>query len=148
MEVLLVFAHPEPRSLNGALRDVAIKELEAHGHEVRVSDLYADGWKSEVDRADFPSLLPGRAAEGGRGLRKAFRRQRADRGCQSRAGEAPVGRRPDPPVPLLVVLHAGDPQGLGRPGYAYGFAYGVGEHSDSDGATATVREPSRASARC
>ncbi len=54
MKVLLVFAHPEPRSLNGALRDVAIKELEAQGHEVRVSDLYADGWKSEVDRGDFP----------------------------------------------------------------------------------------------
>jgi NAD(P)H dehydrogenase (quinone) len=34
MKVLLVFAHPEPRSLNGALRDVAIRELEAQGHEV------------------------------------------------------------------------------------------------------------------
>ncbi len=58
MKILLVFAHPEPLSLNGALRDVAIKELETQGHEVRVSDLYADGWKSEVDRADFPSLAP------------------------------------------------------------------------------------------
>ncbi|TIQ54387.1 MAG: NAD(P)H-dependent oxidoreductase, partial [Mesorhizobium sp.] len=48
MKVLLVFAHPEPRSLNGALRDVAIRELEAQGHEVLISDLYADGWKSEV----------------------------------------------------------------------------------------------------
>ncbi|NNH29045.1 NAD(P)H-dependent oxidoreductase, partial [Rhizobium sp. SEMIA 4085] len=56
MKVLLVFAHPEPRSLNGALRDVAMKALEAQGHEVRVSDLYAGGWKSEIDRADFPSL--------------------------------------------------------------------------------------------
>ena len=59
MKVLLVFAHPEPRSLNGALRDVALRELEAQGHEVRVSDLYADGWKSEVDRADFPQLTSG-----------------------------------------------------------------------------------------
>jgi len=58
MKVLLVFAHPEPRSLNGALRDVAVRELEAQGHEVRVSDLYADGWKSEVDRDDFPALAP------------------------------------------------------------------------------------------
>jgi NAD(P)H dehydrogenase (quinone) len=56
MKVLLVFAHPEPRSLNGALRDVAVKELQAQGHEVRISDLYADGWKSEVDRADFAAL--------------------------------------------------------------------------------------------
>ncbi len=54
MKVLLVFAHPERHSLNGALRDVAVAELEAQGHEVRVSDLYAEGWKASVDRADFP----------------------------------------------------------------------------------------------
>ncbi|HMG49555.1 MAG TPA: NAD(P)H-dependent oxidoreductase, partial [Inquilinus sp.] len=58
MNILLVFAHPEPRSLNGALRDVAVQALEAEGHQVRVSDLYADRWKSEVDRADFPALAP------------------------------------------------------------------------------------------
>src|SRR5580704_6819073 len=69
MKVLIVFAHPEPRSLNGALRDVAIKELKAQGHEVRVSDLYADGWKSEVDRTDFPKwarderFIPGLASK-------------------------------------------------------------------------------------
>src|SRR4051794_9639986 len=56
MKVLLVFAHPEPRSLGGALRDVAIQELHAQGHEVRVSDLYAAGWKSQIDRADFLAL--------------------------------------------------------------------------------------------
>src|SRR4051794_6475783 len=59
MKVLLVFAHPEPRSLNGALRDVAVTELEVLGHEVQVSDLYAQRWKSEVDRADFPPLEAG-----------------------------------------------------------------------------------------
>ena len=58
MNVLLVFAHPEPRSLNGALRDAAVAELAAQGHEVRVSDLYAMGWKSAADRADFPQLPP------------------------------------------------------------------------------------------
>ena len=58
MKVLLVFPDPESRSLSRALRDVAIRELEAQGHEVRVSDLYAEGWKSEIDRADFPSLEP------------------------------------------------------------------------------------------
>ncbi|MGV6876199.1 NAD(P)H-dependent oxidoreductase [Pseudochelatococcus sp. B33] len=40
MNVLIVFAHPEPRSLNAALRDVAIAELKARVHEVQVSDLY------------------------------------------------------------------------------------------------------------
>ena len=41
MNILLVFAHPEPRSLNGALREVALHELKAQGHEVRLTDLYA-----------------------------------------------------------------------------------------------------------
>ena len=27
MKVLIVFAHPEPRSLNGSLRDVAVSEV-------------------------------------------------------------------------------------------------------------------------
>lgn len=58
MKVLHVFAHPEPRSLNGALRDVAIKELGVQGHEVRVSDPLCRPLESEVDRADFPSLAP------------------------------------------------------------------------------------------
>src|ERR1041385_7336639 len=58
MNILLVFAHPEPRSLNGALRDIAIQALQAQGHTVRVSDLYAMGWKASVDRADFPQLAP------------------------------------------------------------------------------------------
>jgi len=56
MKVLIVYAHPESTSLNGALRDVAVQEIEAQGHEVRVSDLYAMDWKAEINRADFPSL--------------------------------------------------------------------------------------------
>ena len=38
MKVLLVFAHPEPRSLNGALRDVAVQELKAQGHGERLAN--------------------------------------------------------------------------------------------------------------
>ncbi|HJR27222.1 MAG TPA: NAD(P)H-dependent oxidoreductase, partial [Pseudomonas sp.] len=41
MNVLLVYAHPEPQSLNGSLKDFAVKRLEAAGHQVQVSDLYA-----------------------------------------------------------------------------------------------------------
>lgn len=58
MNVLIVFAHPEQKSLSASLRDVAVRELEAVGHTVQVSDLYAMRWKSEIDRADFPSLAP------------------------------------------------------------------------------------------
>ncbi|MFI6407119.1 NAD(P)H-dependent oxidoreductase [Streptomyces sp. NPDC050548] len=53
MKTLIVHAHPEPRSLNGALKDLAVSTLEAAGHEVRVSDLYAMNWKAVVDAADF-----------------------------------------------------------------------------------------------
>lgn len=53
--ILLVTAHPEPRSLNAALADVAVTHLRAAGHEVRVSDLYAMTWKADVDAEDFPA---------------------------------------------------------------------------------------------
>ncbi|KAH8697862.1 ribosyldihydronicotinamide dehydrogenase [Talaromyces proteolyticus] len=65
MKVFLVFAHPEPQSLSSALCQVAVQELEAQGHEVRVSDLYAMNWKCNIDRDDFPLLskeLPLRVA--------------------------------------------------------------------------------------
>ncbi|WAR00304.1 NQO1-like protein [Mya arenaria] len=39
--VLIVYAHQEPKSFNGALRDVAVSALEEDGHDVYVSDLYA-----------------------------------------------------------------------------------------------------------
>lgn len=53
MNVLWVFAHPEPRSLNGSLRDFGVSTLEAAGHEVRHSDLYAMRWKAVADADDF-----------------------------------------------------------------------------------------------
>jgi NAD(P)H dehydrogenase (quinone) len=53
MNVLWVFVHPEQRSLNSSLRDEGVSALEAAGHEVRVSDLYAMKWKAVVDRDDF-----------------------------------------------------------------------------------------------
>ncbi|QQQ75494.1 NAD(P)H-dependent oxidoreductase [Saccharothrix sp. 6-C] len=53
-KILVVSAHPEPRSLNGALTSFAAGHLLAAGHEVRVSDLYAMKWKASVDADDFP----------------------------------------------------------------------------------------------
>jgi NAD(P)H dehydrogenase (quinone) len=53
VKTLIVYAHPEPRSLNGALKDLAVSTLETAGHEVRVSDLYAMNWKAAVDAADY-----------------------------------------------------------------------------------------------
>lgn len=68
MKILWLFAHPEPQSLNGSLRDVGIQELRDLGHEVRESDLYAMDWKPVVDSGDFhretvDRLLVGAAQE-------------------------------------------------------------------------------------
>ena len=53
MEVLLVVAHPEPRSFNGALTEVAVETLASEGHRVVVSDLYAMGFKAVAAADDF-----------------------------------------------------------------------------------------------
>ena len=53
MNVLIVYAHPEPRSLNGAIRDFSVERLRRAGHEVQLSDLYAMRWKATFDAADF-----------------------------------------------------------------------------------------------
>src|ERR1700755_2355023 len=58
LKTLIVYAHAEPRSLNGSLKDLAVSTLEAAGHEVRVSDLYAMNWKAVVDAADFGGHAP------------------------------------------------------------------------------------------
>ncbi|KAH7020447.1 Ribosyldihydronicotinamide dehydrogenase [Ilyonectria destructans] len=55
MRVLIVYAHPEPKSFHASLCQVAVNELHAQGHEVKVSDLYAMNWKSQIDRDDFPN---------------------------------------------------------------------------------------------
>ena len=52
MNVLLVYAHPEPRSLNGSLKDFSVQRLQAAGHTVQVSDLYAMRWKAALDGDD------------------------------------------------------------------------------------------------
>jgi NAD(P)H dehydrogenase (quinone) len=54
MRYLIVFAHPEPRSLNGHLLRRGVAALKAAGHEVVVSDLYAMGFKAVADGRDFP----------------------------------------------------------------------------------------------
>ncbi|MFI1727248.1 NAD(P)H-dependent oxidoreductase [Streptomyces sp. NPDC020489] len=53
MKVLIVHAHPEPASFNAALKDTAVATLGAQGHEVKVSDLYAMGFKAIPDADDF-----------------------------------------------------------------------------------------------
>jgi len=53
MHVLIVHAHPEPQSFNGALTQLAVETLEAAGHGVEVSDLYRMRFKAVADAEDF-----------------------------------------------------------------------------------------------
>jgi NAD(P)H dehydrogenase (quinone) len=53
MNVLIVHAHPEPKSFTAALRDRAVSTLQAQGHQVQVSDLYAMNWNPLASAEDF-----------------------------------------------------------------------------------------------
>lgn len=44
MKTLVIYCHPEPTSFTAAMRDVALAALQSAGHEVRITDLYADGF--------------------------------------------------------------------------------------------------------
>ena len=56
MRVLIVHAHPQPNSFNGAMTRVAMEVLAAEGHEVVVSDLYAMGFHALSDRSNFATV--------------------------------------------------------------------------------------------
>ncbi len=53
MNVLIVFAHNEPRSFNAAMKDASVEVLTNAGHDVVVSDLYAMGFNPVASAADF-----------------------------------------------------------------------------------------------
>ncbi len=45
MNAYVVYCHPDPKSFTAAVRDRAVDALQAAGHHVRTSDLYADGFE-------------------------------------------------------------------------------------------------------
>ncbi len=53
MNVLIVYAHPEPTSFNAALKNTAVETLLKAGHEVAVSDLYAMHFNPVIGSRDF-----------------------------------------------------------------------------------------------
>lgn len=130
MNVLLVYAHPEPQSLNGSLKTFSIQHLKAAGHEVKVSDLYAMQWKATLD-ADDSTAEPGARFDPSRDSQHAFAQ-----GLQSMdiTLEQEKLRWADTVIlqfPLWWFSMPAILKGWVERVYAYGFAYGVGEHSDS-----------------
>lgn len=56
MQVLIVHAHPEPNSFNGAMTRAAVETLTQQGHSVTVSDLYAMDFHAPSDRSNFATV--------------------------------------------------------------------------------------------
>lgn len=131
MKILVVSAHPDPASLTNALRDVAVAELQAAGHEVRVTDLYAVGWKCAVDRLDFPvwsaaSPLRVPAASG-----EAFATGSLTQDVVSAQADLLWADTLILAFPLWWFSMPAILKGWIDRVYAFGFAYGVGEHSET-----------------
>lgn len=53
MRVLVVLAHPRPDSFNHALARELCAGLGESGHEADLADLYAEGFRPELDAEDF-----------------------------------------------------------------------------------------------
>lgn len=56
MKVFIVYWHPEPKSINGALFKTAQETLRAAGHEVVVSDLHEMNFNPVTGRHNFHSV--------------------------------------------------------------------------------------------
>jgi NAD(P)H dehydrogenase (quinone) len=130
MNVLIVSAHPDPASLTHALRDVAMQQLWAEGHDVRVSDLYAAGWKPAVNRSDFPALPPTSrlrvpAASGEAYETRTLTRDVTDEQAKLLWADALILAFPLWWFSMPAIL-----KGWIDRVYSFGFAYGVGEHSE------------------
>lgn len=131
MNVLIVYAHPQPHSLNGALKDFAVQHLENAGHQVEVSDLYAMQWKSQLDADDSSAPPVGDFYHPSADSKQAF-----ELGTQADdiAREQAKLQRADAVVfqfPLWWFSMPAIMKGWVDRVYACGFAYGVGEHSDT-----------------
>jgi NAD(P)H dehydrogenase (quinone) len=131
MNVLLVYAHPEPKSLNGSLKNFSVKHLEDAGHVVQVSDLYAMKWKASLDADDSTDRHANARFDPSLDSRRAF-----EHGLQSQdiALEQDKLRWADAVIlqfPLWWFSMPAILKGWVERVYAYGFAYGIGEHSDA-----------------
>jgi NAD(P)H dehydrogenase (quinone) len=130
MNVLIVYAHPEPRSLNGALRDFAVERLRRSGHDVMVSDLYAMRWKASIDAQDFLNWDDSGRLHIEKASKLAYE---ANAQSEDIAAEQQKLLHADTVIlqfPLWWFTMPAILKGWIDRVYAYGLAYGVGEHSD------------------
>lgn len=55
MRVLVVYCHPNPDSFTAAVRDTVLDRLAAAGAEIRVADVYGDGFDPVLSRDELAS---------------------------------------------------------------------------------------------
>lgn len=60
MKTLVVYAHPNPKSFNHALFQTLVVGLREAGHEVRVRDLYGEGFDPVLSAADLADTNAGK----------------------------------------------------------------------------------------
>ena len=127
--ILIIHAHPEPASLTGALKDIAVEKLRAVGHQVKVSDLYAMNWKPLADAQDFTERR-----DPDRLIYIAESKNAFAGGTQTND----IAAEQDKLLWADAVLFSFPLWWYGMPAilkgwfdrvFAFGFAYGVGEHN-------------------
>ncbi|MEV1069147.1 NAD(P)H-dependent oxidoreductase [Streptomyces sp. NPDC050263] len=127
---MIVCAHPEPKSLNGSLKDLAVSTLETAGHEVSVSDLYRMNWKTVVDASDHGpdassplkvALDAGRAFGAGTLTPDVLAEQEKPLWADTIIFQFPLWWYTMPAIFKGWVDRV----------FTHRFAYGVGEHSDT-----------------
>ncbi|WP_092274430.1 MULTISPECIES: NAD(P)H-dependent oxidoreductase [unclassified Duganella] len=112
MNVLIVYAHPDRNSLNAALKNHAVQHLEAAGHSVQVSDLYAMEWNATLAASEIPEREHHRA--------DVLREQEKLRWADTVIFQFPLWWFS---MPAIM-------KGWFDRVYTLGFGYGIGEHSD------------------
>ncbi len=131
MNVLLVYAHPEPKSLNGSLKNFSVKRLEQAGHIVQVSDLYAMKWKASLDADDSMDCEVGTRFDPALDSKRAFENGRQSEDIALEQDKLLWADALILQFPLWWFSMPAILKGWVERVYAYGFAYGVGEHSDA-----------------
>ncbi|MDQ0570975.1 NAD(P)H dehydrogenase (quinone) [Variovorax paradoxus] len=131
MKILIVHAHPETRSLNGSLKDFMVEHLTRSGHDIRVSDLYAMQWKAPLAADDFSHVESGARFDPVLDSLRGFEdgTQHEDITAEQAKllwADAVIFQFPLWWYSMPAIL-----KGWVERVYAYGFAYGVGEHSDT-----------------
>jgi NAD(P)H dehydrogenase (quinone) len=60
MKNLVVYCHPDPKSFCHAILENVVDTLRGKGHEVRIKDLYADGFDPVLKGGDFAAFQAGK----------------------------------------------------------------------------------------